>query len=254
MSPLASAFIALATLTCLHAQPSAPDTASAEAAAPAIEVPAIGESSAPRATGEAGAVVAPANTTRLYFSLASPGRRYSVRVLGTELTCEAPCVLDVPNGSERELVFQMGQQRFRRAISLSGADVQLEFSRPTRPGKLIAGGILLGLGAASLTMSILWAALAATLYNSDGEIFGDGLIPLFARGFVLITSFLAAIASFVIGVATLTPGIILVERGKASLDIKRASPQKAQARPLESLRFAVAPLRDGAIAGAGFRF
>lgn len=199
----------------------------------------------------------PPNHARVHFE-ASGKRNYSVRIAGTELSCQAPCELAVPEGSA-ELVFQMGKSHFRKSLTLAGDELRLELVRPTSTGKLIAGGILTGLGATSLALGIFWTVVAVSVYGSiDSAVESTVAGKLFvatSRSILTVYAAILAVVGYAIGVATITPGIILVQRGKASLrvePVRRSRPETSS--PLDSLRFAVLPIGDGAMAGVGFRF
>lgn len=203
------------------------------------------------------AVQMPAVHARLQFQRTPGQRPASLQVADANLTCEAPCIHALPDHQMSAPILQMGAPRSRQEPSPTGADIQLELVRSTSQGKLIAGGVLMGLGATSLTSAIVWAALGLAIYNSDeafdtvgGMLFGES-VRITATSYCIAIS----LACFALGVATLTPGIVLVQRGKALFDIERPPRQeKARRTTLQSLRFAAAPLRDGAIAGVSFRF
>lgn len=199
----------------------------------------------------------PPNHTRVHFEV-SGKRNYTVRIAGTELSCQAPCDLAVPE-SGAEFVFQMGKNHFRKSLTLAGNELRLELVRPTSPGKLIAGGILTGLGATSLALGVFWTVLAISVYNSiDSAVENTAAGKLFtatSRSVLTVYAAIFAAIGYAIGIATLTPGIILVQRGKGSLRVEPVKRLRTEAdSPLDSLRFAVVPISDGALAGVGFRF
>ena len=185
----------------------------------------------------------PPGMTRVSFDLSRRRKPYSVHLLGTELTCRAPCFLDVPNG-EAEFVFSAGRRdrvQLVRKYDLDGDNLHLELVRRNNTAMRIAGITFAAIGGGALGLGIFGTVLAIESRHSSNE----GVI---GYAVFIVIGYVGALAYGI-------PGILMIAKSRPKV-VAREAPQRLSVKETikESFRFGVVPLSDGAAAMAGFRF
>lgn len=186
--------------------------------------------------------------TRVRFTVSAGRKPYAVSMAGSKLICQAPCMLDVPNG-DTDFVFLTGVHKYKfQAIydmTLEGGSVDLELMRPHSTAKKAGGAVLTGLGGAALALGITGLVMELTYDDSDSShdnsYFG---IAMMAVGFPL-------------AIGLLIPGTIMLAKSRPVIEERRYGASAAYSTKdaiRDSFNFAIVPTRDGAAASAGFRF
>lgn len=175
--------------------------------------------------------------TKVFFPESADRKPYSVAVAKTNLSCTAPCTLEIPSKKNR-IVFQGENRKIEETFTVFGSEMTIQMEREGSKGKLVGGGLLLGFGIPALggaVFSYTWWAENAHDVDS-------------AR--------ITAISLTVATVAMISIGSALIHTGKARINqsIGSAGHAEAESPILDSLQFAVVPTHDGFTAGAGFRF
>lgn len=196
-------------------------------------------------------------TTRVIF-LESPkaGRQYSVSIADLRLSCEAPCVLDVPSHQEHTLTFQIKNRRWNQVRHFSGSQslLQLELLGKRSARRLNAGGI------AITTIGSVWFFVGVTALTLLDDSSDAKTHVTKARTWWLASSIGVFLPLFVI----LPGGIAMLAIAKTqNTNQKRLhviemqpTPEKTSLKATirDSFQFGVLPTKDGFSAGAGFRF
>lgn len=203
-----------------------------------------GERGAGREAFGAMASAAPApGMTRVTFDLSRRRKPYSVHLVGTDLTCEAPCILDVPNG-EAEFVFSAGRRdrvQLVRKYDLDGDNLHLELVRRNNTAMRIAGITFAALGGGALGLGIFGTVLAIESRHSSNE----GVI---GYAVFIVIGYVGALAYGI-------PGILMIAKSRPKV-VAREAPRRLSVKETikESFQFGFVPVREGAVATAGFRF
>lgn len=247
----------------VQAQPAGSDHIEAELESVPTDIEAAGA----LAAAESGAAVsedpaaAPApGMARVTFSLSSKKIPYAVQLANTELTCKAPCVLDVPAG-ENTFVFLTGRDlssASRRTYSVGEEGLDLELTRPYSTARRVAGITFLTLGAGGLAVGALGIVMIAAACRSDQE--AEDVED--ALGLVLsdVVFLVYGIAFTVLGLAeSVITGLIgahYLRTSYAGIDRheQQSRPKAVSSVIRESMTFGLVPVRGGGVAAMGFRF
>lgn len=182
--------------------------------------------------------------TTVHFAEAKDGTPYAVQSWRTREICTAPCALQVPPARNR-FVFQTSERTFARKFNLAGPDQTLRLERAGHGGMVLGGALLLSAGIAlDLGFLLSSASVFSDFEGTKREKYGRWALA-------------AGVSSMITG-ALLTSGIILIVKGKPKVSrtftARDGQPNASASSALDTLEFAVTPLREGISAGAGLRF
>lgn len=198
--------------------------------------------------------------TRLYFLEEGRGRRYiqgvpySVSIAALNLSCSAPCILDVPVG-RHEIAFTSAEGTRTRPFKFHQREVSLLLERGGSDTGVLTGTILLVGGAITELAGII---VLAKGYWYKSTTCG-GFIPnicsydsnpglMWAGGGIMIA-----------GIVLLTIGPIVRSLNSGTFHKYKGNQMNYQMMSLEetiqdSFQFGIVPTKEGFSAGAGFNF
>ena len=197
----------------------------------------------------------PSNMSRVRF-VASPDQQpYTVSLVNTELSCTAPCVLDIPAGEAR-LLFQTGKKTFSKSLDLNVPEAGLQYD-PGDSGYYRSGIWLLSLALpAGLTT---WAgvfALGVLLFgldSSDQSVYPDAKED--RRNLDIMALAVAPAAALAVFLPMAIVGAYRLYHYRPHINqIPSPSDTASATRAPDDFQFAIVPTRDGFSAGVGFRF
>ena len=163
----------------------------------------------------------------VYFPPTPKGESYGISVGEYNLTCQAPCVLQIPQ-STKKITFSYDDRETTQKLRLRDDVVTLQMVKVGSRGRFVGGWVIESLGLAATVGGII--TLAAGSPVAGHSVMGGGVLFAAVGCILVVTS---------------------VPRFKMNLGMPAMAEKD---HPLDSLQFAIVPANDGFAAGAGFRF